>query len=366
MTNVITDPAFLAYRLDFARECVEFIRVERTDLRRVAWLRLDALAESSSERQGIGASDDERPREKSKERVSVPLKRVVETLDAQPDSNQKPQINFIFHTAYCASTYLSRCLDVQSHSLSLREPQILLDAANAKRLQWQSTSTSLGYKDLPQLAIKLLSKHADGGENLIIKPINSVNNIIVELLNSSPQARAVLLYTDARNFMLSALRKGEASRQIIRSMFDLLRCDFPHLANLRLSDVIHMSDLKLMLTFWRLQIEQADAVTNQFVDQGRLTTLFAEDLIANPLQKMSAVDEFFQLGLGESKLKEIVQSDESQRDAKQPTERFSVDKRAQQFAELERIFGQDLDKGLNWMLKNNPRIALQPKFKASL
>jgi len=49
---------------------------------------------------------------------------------------------FIFHTAFCA-TFLSRCLDVEGVSINLREPQILLDAANAKRLQWRSNTTGL-------------------------------------------------------------------------------------------------------------------------------------------------------------------------------------------------------------------------------
>ena len=82
-----------------------------------------------------------------------------------------------------------------------------------------------------------------------------------------------MMYTDAPNFLLSTISKGEAAKQTVRAMFDLIRCDFPHLANLSLSNAMHMSDLKLSLTLWRLLIEQAESVMKTFGAAHRISSV---------------------------------------------------------------------------------------------
>lgn len=205
--DLVNDPGFLAYKLDFETENVEFLPVDRDEIRQVPSLKRGNF-------------------DPGKQSHAVPLAKIVDLLQShEPEQSGSPP-RFIFHTAYCASTFLSRCLDVDGASLSLREPQLILDAANAKRLQWRSRTTSLDFSHLPNLAVKLLRKHAAGSEKLIIKPINCVNNIIPELLQASGATRSLMLFTDVRNFVLSSLRKGEGGKQTVRSMFDLLRCDF--------------------------------------------------------------------------------------------------------------------------------------------
>ena len=215
MKDLINSPDFLAYKFNFNTENVEFLPIERSEIRQV----------SSLSRQVI---------DPGRQLIPVALSELTPLLNSPDQSLTKKPARFIFHTAFCASTFLSRCLDVDGLSVSLREPQLLLDAANAKRLQWRSKTTGLDYRAMPKLALLLLQKHAGPSEKLIIKPINSVNNIISELLQLTGSGKSLMLYTDAKNFLLSTLRKGEESKYTVRAMFDLIRCDFPHLANLGL------------------------------------------------------------------------------------------------------------------------------------
>ena len=347
MKDLINSPDHLAYKFNFATENVEFLTISRSDIRRV----------SSLSREFIDSS---------RQLVPVPLAELVPMLNspAKPLLENPPR--FIFHTAFCASTFLSRCIDVEGVSVSLREPQILLDAANAKRLKWQSRSTSLDYRQMPELALLLLQKHAPPSEKLIIKPINSVNNIIPELMQITGSAKSLMLYTDAKNFLLSTLKKGEESKFAVRAMFDLIRCDFPHLEKLRITDTIHMTDLKVILTLWRLQIEQAELALRTFAPQNVMASLYGEQLVENPIDSLRAANQFLELGISTDQLEQIAGSDRRFTDAKNDNKQFSVEKRNEAYTKVEDFYGGELDKGLGWMIHGNPGTRLRPNLAGAL
>ena len=347
MKDLINSPDFLAYKFNFNTENVEFLPIKRSEIRQV----------SSLSRQTIDSS---------RQLIPVPLSELTPLLNSPDQSLTKKPVRFVFHSAFCASTFLSRCLDVDGFSVSLREPQLLLDAANAKRLQWRSKTTGLDYRAMPKLALLLLQKHAGPSEKLIIKPINSVNNIISELLQLTGSGKSLMLYTDAKNFLLSTLKKGEESKYTVRAMFDLIRCDFPHLANLGLSDSIHMTDLKVILTLWRLQIEQANQAIRYFAPRNLMASVYGERLIENPLEILQAANQFLELGISAAQIDDIVGSDTRFNDAKNIGKRFSVEARSEAYQKVENFYGDELDKGLRWMVQNNPGTRLNPKMGGPL
>ena len=347
MKDLINSPDYLAYKFNFDTESVEFLPIERREIRQV----------SSLSRQLIDSS---------RQLIPVPLSELVPLLNSPNHSLLEKPPRFIFHTAFCASTFLSRCLDVDGVSVSLREPQLLLDAANAKRLQWRSNSTGLDYRDLPKLALLLLQKHADPSEKLIIKPINSVNNIITELMQLTGSGKSLMLYTDAKNFLLSTLKKGEESKYTVRAMFDLIRCDFPHLENLRLSDAIHMTDLKVILTLWRLQIEQAGQSLQNFSPRNLMASVYAERLIESLPETLQAANQFLELGIPAGQIDDILRSDKRFDDAKNIGQRFSVEGRKEAYLKVENFYGAELDNGLRWLVQNNPGTRLKPKMSGAL
>ena len=347
MKDLINNPDYLAYKFNFSTENVEFLPISRKEIRRVSALKREYI-------------------DAGRQLLAVPLSKFVGLLKASNHPPVKNPPRFIFHTAFCASTFLSRCLDVDGVSISLREPQLLLDAANAKRLKWRSKSTNLDFRHLPRLALSLLQKHAGPSEKLIIKPINSVNNIIPELLKLSHPGKSLMLYTDARNFLLSTLKKGEGGKHVIRAMFDLTRCDFPHLANLNVSAMIHMTDLNIILTLWRLQIEQAETALRQFSNTGVMASLYGEKLVQEPLEILRAANHFLDLGIPTDRLEDIVKSDKRYIDAKSSGEQFSVQKRKLAYEKLQAFYGDELDNGFKWMLKNNPHVSLQPNMTGAL
>lgn len=345
--DLISSPAYLAYKFNFNTENVEFLPIDRTELRQVSALKHSFI-------------------DPGRQLIAAPLSELLPLLDSASQSIAENPPRFIFHTAFCASTFLSRCLDVDEVSVSLREPQILLDAANAKRLNWRSKTTGIFYRDLLKLGLFLLQKHAAPSEKLIIKPINSINNIIPELLQVTGPTKSLMLYTDARNFILSTLKKAEGGKQTIRSMFDLIRCDFPHLSNLQLTHAIHMTDLRVIMTLWRLQIEQAEVALQQFSPKNEMASLYGEKLIESPLEALRAANQYLDLGISAAQIDTLVKSDSLSADAKNEGEQFNVQKRKETYQVLEGFYGRDLDNGLEWLLRNNPGVELQPELSGAL
>ena len=347
MRDLINSANYLAYKFNFNTENVEFLPIKAGEIRQVSALKLEYI-------------------DPGRQLIPVPLTELVSLANSPNQSLLENPPRFIFHTAFCASTFLSRSLDVDGVSVGLREPQILLDAANAKRLQWQSKTTQLNYSHMPKLALMLLRKHAKAPEKLIIKPINSVNNIIPELLQITGSGKSLLMYTDAENFLLSTLRKGEGGKHVIRAMFDLLRCDFQHLDNLSLSAMLHMTDLNIILTLWRLQIVQAEMALQQFSPRNVLASLYGEKLIHKPLETLEAANQFLDLGISAEQIRHIVESDSRFNDAKNAGERFSLQKRDDTYQKLKDFYGADLDNVLNWMLRNNPNTKPNPDLTGAL
>lgn len=347
MRDLISSEDHLAYRFNFNSETVDFLPVDRNEIRRVSALKHDYI-------------------DADRRLIPVPLAELATLVTSPNPSLLENPPRFIFHTAFCASTFLSRCLDVEGVSTSLREPQLLLDAANAKRLKWRSQTTRLNYSDLPKLALVLLQKHARPKETLVIKPINSVNNIIPELLQITGSTKSLMLYTDARNFLLSTLRKGEGGKHVTRAMFDLLRCDFQHLSNLSLSAMLHMTDLNIILTLWRLHIEQAENVLRQFAPNNVMASLNGEVLIHKPLETLIAANQFLELGISAEQIADIVKSDSRFTDAKNTAEKFSLQKRNASYQKLEDFYGADLVNGLNWMVRKNPGTVTHPNLSGAL
>jgi len=149
-------------------------------------------------------------------------------------------------------------------------------------------------------------------------------------------------------------------------MFDLIRCDFPHLANLRLTDTIQMTDMKIILTLWRLQTEQAEQALRAFTPKGMMRSIYGERLITSPLETVQAANRFLELDIPATRIEAIMGSDRRFMDAKDTGQIFSAQKRREAYQKVEHFYGAELDNGLRWMVQSNPGTSLQPDLPGAL
>ena len=130
--------------------------------------------------------------------------------------------------------------------------------------------------------------------------------------------------------------------------------------------MLHMTDLNIILTLWRLQIEQANNALQQCSPGNVMASLYGEDLIQNPRETLLATNQLLDLGISSEQIDIIVNCDSRHDDAKSKGEKFSMQKRQDSYQKLEDFYGEDLETGLQRMLRTKPHVKLKPDLRGPL
>lgn len=265
--------------------------------------------------------------------------------------------NFIWHTAFCCSTLLSRCLDKPGANLSLREPAALMSLANMKRMQGaDALQRELG----PVLS--LLSRPFVRREHVTIKPTNTVNNLIGDVAGLLPEARHLLLYSDIRAFLLSIAKKGEQGRAFARQLFVIFAMDGHPIARTPPRDLFKLSDLQIAALVWHMQIA-AFLGAARAGGAARFASLDGDRFLLSPEAGLVAVDSFLGLGLGAEHARSTVAGPLLGQDSKEPAQAHSASRRAAEARQAAEMIGPSLEAIIDWsygLFPSSPRAGAMP------
>lgn len=196
--QILADPRYFPVQVDFSRGCITFVETTRDRLAGAPFLdgRTDFAA-------GI--------------RLEVPL---AEASAAQWAPMREPS-RLIFHVAFCGSTLLATLLDMPGRCFAEREPNVLVDLANAARAQPAALVRST-----LELMRALLGRSWRAGEKTVCKPSNWANNLI-PLLTATPETICPLfLVTSQREYLYAVLRGGrERIAYAVRAADHLIKHD---------------------------------------------------------------------------------------------------------------------------------------------
>ncbi|SDM83788.1 hypothetical protein [Maricaulis salignorans] len=249
---------------------------------------------------------------------------------------------FIWHTAFCGSTLLARCLDKPGSNLSLKEPDVLMSLANMKRTQGpQALQRELG----PVLA--LLARPFVRREQVTIKPSNTVNNLMGDVVALLPDARHLLLYSDLRAFLLSITKKGEPGRAFARQLFTIFAMDGHPIAQTPPRELLKLTDLQIAALVWHMQVASLLAASRNG-GAGQIASLDGDRFLHAPEPALNAVDAFLGLGLGADQIRLIVSGPIFGRDSKDPAKAYSAEHRAREAEQTAAAIGPALDATIEW------------------
>ena len=275
-----------------------------------------------------------------------------------PDGKPAPRL--IWHTAFCCSTLLARCLDKPGVNLSLKEPAVLMEAANVKRTQ----GGEAGDRWLSRL-LPLLARPFEGDECVTLKPTNTVNNMIADTARLAPGSRHLFLTSNIKAFLVSIAKKGESGRAFARKLFTIFAMDGHAVARTDQVQLMRMSDLQIAALVWHMQIASMQAAMAQ-MDEKRWASLDGDAFLADPEAALKAVDEHFQLGLGEAHARETAAGPLLTRDAKDQSQSHGAQRRAEEAAKIADQIGAELDQIIEWSYGIFPNSPKDGKLKKAL
>jgi hypothetical protein len=319
----IDDPRVFPAGFDAASGKLSFCRADRAALSGAAFLDERFVADAES----LGAVD------------AQALVGVLEQSQAvaAPD--------FILHTAFCCSTLISRCLDLPGINLALREPGVLMDLANALRMAAPPARAPLSRVLVTTLG--LLARPHASGERVLLKPTNAATSLYAGALEAVPSARAVLLYSSLRAFLISVLKKGEKGRHFVRTLYNIFCLDGGGLSRLPARQAMTFTDLQVAALVWRHQIECFQALLETTAPE-RLLTLDGDRFLAEPRAVLGELCGFFGLPVDGPGLDAVAEGPLLARNAKFEGQDFDLGTRQSEAREMESRWGAELDLICGW------------------
>jgi hypothetical protein len=311
------DPRWLPDALDAGRGVVRFARIDDDALRREAFL--DARKDQSVIARAEARIDDLAP--------LVPL---------------PPPASYVFHSAFCGSTLLARALDLSGRTLALKEPNILLDLANARRAHPAYASDEL-FRRHAEVVLRLIERGRAPEERVIIKPTNLALPLAPIVIGRG--SRALLLYGSLREFLMSILKKGEEGRAFARKMFNIFALDRTPLGAIEPRQAMSLTDLQVAALVWRHQLEEFAAILNAFP---RVASLDYASFIAAPTGVLRAASNLLALNLPAAGLDDIVSGPVFRADAKFSDRPFTAEVRRAANDEIEARHAPELTLIAGW------------------
>jgi hypothetical protein len=313
--SIAADPLWWPHRYDPEHDAVHLVRMDRGAHRAATFLTDEELP-TAAERLVLGRPDLAAP-------ATAPL-------------------HFIFHSAFCCSTLLARAMDLEGVAMGLKEPVILNDLVGWRHRGGppQRVGVVLDH------ALQLLARPFGPHERVIIKPSNVVNGLAPAMLAMRPSARALLLYTPLRNYLNSIARKGMWGRLWVRDLLGKQLKEGMVALGFTPEDHFAQTDLQVAAVGWLVQHALFGRMVERFGPE-RVRTLDSEILLARPGDTMAALSDLFELGLGETAVRELVEGPVFNRHSKGGA-RFDSEARRAEQRDAAVVHAEEIDKVTTW------------------
>ena len=343
--EILEDPRYFPVHLDLDRDCLTLIQTSRDRLFHTPFL-------------------DGRTPFAQGEAIEVSLSGALAARWARPTYPDR----FIFHVAFCGSTLLATLLDVAGHSFAEREPNVLVNLADA-----HPSIAPARFTAALDLVRALLRRRWRTGEHSLCKPSNWANNLIPALTARPELITPLFIATDKRSYLDAVFRGGRPRMEyVVRATDHLLRATGtnPELwmrATTGVSDPLEVpARVALLLLHIQLQLFE-DAMHRGGWARPQLLTL--DEIEEDPDEACRVAANALNLEIPHDKLHDAI-SRRIGRYAKAPERPYYPEVMASENRRVEREYGRVMDRALDWAallgLKNDCGTLLRrPRAKAS-
>ncbi|MCH8347847.1 MAG: hypothetical protein IH901_05050 [Proteobacteria bacterium] len=324
----LANPANFLIGLDLGQGQFQFIRMPRQEVSDKAFL-------------------DTRAIETRHKKTELPGAAVLETLRGEMTKQPPLKACYLFHTSFCCSTLIARCLDMLGINLSLKEPYAFLGLSAFKRLSASFDPAGPSWKNLRDITLYLLSRSFYRGEKILFKPSNGTNNILPEILAFPQTDRVLLLYDDLESFLIAVLRGGRERAGVIGQILEGLVKDFSDNLPVEIDQIRSLTELQKTALVWGLQMrffQQTIALDNDLKVKSLKSTTFLQ----SPGKTLKKLNDFYGLEFSEKDQKEILNGPAFNSHSKDPGIIFSKSKQIKEKENVLKIFREDIRETLIW------------------
>lgn len=312
--EVLAESSWLAHRYDDATDSFHFCNIAWADRAAMPFLSEEALRD-------------------------WPARHILAADQIDPKSLGGAPVHFIFHSAFCASTLLTKALG-SGPVTSLSEPQVLNDMIGALRRGKAGPDVA---RALDQ-ALALLSRPSADRPVVVIKPSNLVNHLAQAMLMLRPDSRAVFLHAPLDVFLGSVARKGLWCRLWVRELLDYQRQLGMVPFGLSDDDYFRLTDLQVAALGWLTQYQLFAQLRTGPLGP-RFLMLTSEQLTNTPQSALPAIATHF--GLDAAAGAQITASPELGRHSKFGQD-FSAEDRARERAAALAAHADEIEKVAQW------------------
>lgn len=298
----LKNPVNFLYSIDWRQQLCHFVPASRAAISTLPFL--DNRTLGTSQKQG-----------------TVPLDQVIRLT-----SGMSGTCDFIFHSAFCCSTLLARCLDRGGHALSLKEPFSVLNLSGFVRAP-RAEQGGIDFKALSQTTLGLLARPFNAGERTLIKPSNGANNLLPSILGEPGCGKVLLLYGSCEDFLVAVITGGQERQAFIDGILKLFMGDFG--ADLKIGPVETLSPLERAALAWGLQVRLFSEISKA-ADPDKVMTLNSKVFLDEKEKTLSALNDFFGYGFTKAEIRETLEGPLLQTHAKEGQKPFSPEDRAQE------------------------------------
>lgn len=199
-------------------------------------------------------------------------------------------IHFIFHTAFCCSTLLTRAFDLPGASMGLKEPEVLLSFADA----FDTKGQSFEFHAALSVTLDLLSRPLTPGETQIVKASNLANPIVPSILDARQDAKAIIMHSPLESYLRTTGKNELMGRSFNREALMQLRPSMPLHTDLTDAVIMRLTDLEVAALVWLMQVRFFSRVIAHH-GAARVRTLSSQTLLERPAETLQRAGDFFDI-----------------------------------------------------------------------
>lgn len=321
---IVADPNWLPYKIRDESRSLELVHLSREQLRDLFFL-------------------DKRSHPDRWNKISGDAPRVEMPVAAMADSAGKTasgECHYIFHSAFCCSTLMSRALDIEGIACVLREPRPLHELV----VKMPGSHLTDQQRTALDLVLDLMQRPRIRGEKTIVKPANLANPLIDHIMYRQPNARALFMYCSLPGFLLAIARRRRWSWSRNLAAFYRNHLEFE---TKQTRDLLLLTDLEMAAFLW-LQYQAQFARLVRDLPPSRVATLRADVFVAQPAEALAAAARLFELPLSDREAAAIADGPLFQGHSKSSGASFDESTQKRNDALLKLAFGPEIEQAIEW------------------